>query len=911
MVETGASSGVDYNHAALAGSVDPDGAGTVTGCRFKYGPNYAYDEGTAPCVPTATPGSPFTSATQVSAQLAGLTAGTVYHYRLFADNGNGTQAGHDGTFTTPPAVTDLATEAATAVAKDRATLHGSFSGIGKETTYYFEYGPTTLYGSEMPASPGDAAGEQVLDPVQISDLQGATEYHFRVVAVNEYGTTRGPDMTFVTDPAVTNLSADPATGVTNSAATLHGSFDGDAYDTTYYFEYGATANYGSTAPAPPGNDAGTGSGRIQVDPVTIEGLQQGAKYHYRIVAVNSRGTTRSGDAEFRTANRPAITQFSAENVTATSAELTAAINPREGDTHYRFEYGPTTSYGSVAPVPDGEIGSGNADVPVSQTVQLVSGVTYHFRVVAENEFGTEATGDQAFGFYPSACPNSKVRQETGSNRLPDCRAYEIASTANAGGTTIFPAAGPNTGYATHPAKLAYGGAFGTIPNSGDPINSIGDLYVATRTAEGWVTKYIGLGADKTLEMGPPPEGGLYGLLNQEPDYNQDGTQANPTMEQILSYKAGTPNFGFDENASNAPYLWDSSTNAQVGRWPTNLADTLGGEHFVGKPMASADFSHFVFSSNVPFAEGGTATAPEAVQPGKIKRNNGMWAAPASIYDNDVETGEVHLASVFEGADFAGVPLKVSDDGKIIVMAVGGAALANPPAPSRVVVRVDHTNSYALGSGHDVTYLGSTSDGRIVYFISPDQLTPDDQDQSPDLYMWDAASPETSTLISGGNGDTAGQSDACSVPWVSGCGIRPVSFRHYSELQGGLGGNGTSDNFIAPQSGDIYFYSPEQLDGAKGEFGQVNLYVYRDGQVHFVTVLSDTSLCTEDQFEPICSEGPIARMQVSPDGDARRLHHRQPGHRLRQRRPRRDVHLRTEHRTHALRLLHSQRCPADR
>ena len=29
------------------------------------------------------------------------------------------------------------------------------------------------------------------------------------------------------------------------------------------------------------------------------------------------------------------------------------------------------------------------------------------------------------------------------------------------------------------------------------------------------------------------------------------------------------------------------------------------------------------------------------------------------------------------------------------------------------------------------------------------------------------------------------------------------------------GNGLSDNMIASANGDIYFYSPEQLDGGKG------------------------------------------------------------------------------------------------
>ena len=45
----------------------------------------------------------------------------------------------------------------------------------------------------------------------------------------------------------------------------------------------------------------------------------------------------------------------------------------------------------------------------------------------------------------------------------------------------------------------------------------------------------------------------------------------------------------------------------------------------------------------------------------------------------------------------------------------------------------------------------------------------------------------------------------------------------------LGGNCLSDNSIASENGDIYFFSPEQLDGTRGIPNQENLYDYRNGQ----------------------------------------------------------------------------------
>jgi hypothetical protein len=57
----------------------------------------------------------------------------------------------------------------------------------------------------------------------------------------------------------------------------------------------------------------------------------------------------------------------------------------------------------------------------------------------------------------------------------------------------------------------------------------------------------------------------------------------------------------------------------------------------------------------------------------------------------------------------------------------------------------------------------------------------------------------------------------------------------------------ADSSLAHESGDIYFYSPEQLDGTNGIAGQQNLYLYRDGAVSFVAIVS------------------VTRMQVVPDG----------------------------------------------
>ena len=628
---------------------------------------------------------------------------------------------------------------------------------------------------------------------------------------------------------------------------------------------------------PPGNAVAPGAGNVQVTPVPLSDLQTGATYHYRIVASNAVGKTFGQDEVVTTAERPSINNLSTENVKATSAELKAVINPMKGETSYHFEYGPTTAYGTSVPIPDESIGTGSSDVSVTAALSgLEKEVTYHFRVVAQNQYGTVSSGDQTFGFYPPPCPNAQLRGETASNHLPDCRAYELVTPSYAAGTIIFPSGGPTTPYATDPPRLSFVGSYGSIPGSGNPINTNGDLYVSTRTETEWKTKYIGLPPEQTLEMGGPPRDFVTSISQHGPTDIQIGVQSTIGLDRILSYDRSPPlSYDYPDPArppSNVPYLWSSSTNQQLGRWPTNVDDVEGRKRFKGTPIASADFTHFVFSSDVVFAGGGVATTIPwqlAVDP--------LYALPccsASIYDNNTVTGEVeHISVKADGTTpFLGDPIDVSDDGKVIVMGEGVEATIRKPAP--LFVRIGG-QTYDIAPGYKVLYVGSSADGRTLYVESSDQLTGDDEDASNDLFMWEASNPTALTRVSIGTEGDSGNSDACSVGWTQGCGILTIPFKKYApdpiseffeywNLYNGQGGNGVTDSAIAA-NGDIYFQSPEQLEGAKGELERTNLYRFADGQVEFVATLKSAAPTCSELYGVFCSQGPIARMQITRDG----------------------------------------------
>lgn len=99
---------------------------------------------------------------------------------------------------------------------------------------------------------------------------------------------------------------------------------------------------------------------------------------------------------------PDVTTNPAEVHTTTTATLNGEVNPDEIPLEEcLFEYGETTDYGATVPCEDpdaGEVGTGTAFVAVhSDLTGLTPGRTYHYRLVAANENGTNSeSGDQEF-----------------------------------------------------------------------------------------------------------------------------------------------------------------------------------------------------------------------------------------------------------------------------------------------------------------------------------------------------------------------------------------------------------------------------------------------------------------------------------------------------------------------------------
>jgi tripartite motif-containing protein 71 len=211
-------------------------------------------------------------------------------------------------YSSPTAITD----AATVAGAGSLQLHASVNPNAYETTYQFEYGETSAYGSKVPATAlGIGAGHQNVQVGQAVTLpKTGASIHFRVVASNEKGTSYGSDL------ATPSASTEAAANVEASKATLQGSVNPQGFSTGYQFEYVDNAAYNSKAENPysagsivPAEPAQIGAGKSSTKVgQLISGLKGKTTYHYRLVALGEGGTTYGEDQTFTThrVDRPTL-----------------------------------------------------------------------------------------------------------------------------------------------------------------------------------------------------------------------------------------------------------------------------------------------------------------------------------------------------------------------------------------------------------------------------------------------------------------------------------------------------------------------------------------------------------------------------------------------------------------------------
>lgn len=359
------------------------------------------------------------------------------------------------------------------------------------------------------------------------------------------------------------------------------------------------------------------------------------------------------------------------------------------------------------------------------------------------------------GATAAECPNEALRAEQHSTFLPDCRAYEMVSPLEKSGAQVL--AFSEKTFAAADGDAA---AFAALSGFGEVQGTSYDTqYLSRRTGlagtSGWSTHGINpLG--KSVDLRPS-------LIAEEGSTYVNGFTPDLSAGVYLSEAALTdaPNAlgvfnlyrveGLDSKPTAPALLSDSVTPPPYLGTPFQFLLALQSfhPHFVG---ASADLSHVVFESVL----GLTADSSLSGESKLFENVNGavrlVGRIPAgSETECDDASGPACEPAPSSGAGISAAvgsyaAKMVSADGRRIFFQVPGGEPTSTETEGPIYIREDGTRTVRIAANGKIW--DASTDGSRVFFITPEQLVPEDTDGNPDLYMYDANS-QTDTLISSG------------------------------------------------------------------------------------------------------------------------------------------------------------------
>ncbi len=280
-----------------------------------------------------------------------------------------------------------------------ATLTGSVNPESPTlgATCHVLYGLTSSYGSTVPCAPESiAAGEsEVPITASLTGLESNTTYHYRMTASNANGVNQGFDQTFTTLTEKPVISEELATPTSPNEAIFSAAVDPENDEATYRFVYGTTTVYGQSFPVAHELSLANGHTPVPVS-LSVGELQPGATYHYAIEATNAGGSRTGPDQTFTMppALAPIVVTGAAGEVEQNTATISGTVDPQGVQTTYEFDLGTDTNYGVRV---FGDAGTSTEAQTFTLALRsLAPGVVYHYRMVANNIYGTTYGADQTF-----------------------------------------------------------------------------------------------------------------------------------------------------------------------------------------------------------------------------------------------------------------------------------------------------------------------------------------------------------------------------------------------------------------------------------------------------------------------------------------------------------------------------------
>jgi hypothetical protein len=421
------------------------------------------------------------------------------------------------------------------------------------------------------------------------------------------------------------------------------------------------------------------------------------------------------------AEAPIVAATWVTNVTATSADLHARINPNGAPSTYRFEYVEQSTWeGSgfaaatvTPPSGSGALGSGTEFVVVTRHIAPLTPTTsYRYRVRATN--GTETFGTERI--LTTEVPTNVVK-------LPDGRAWEMVSPADKGGGAIAP---PETLFgggafqaAANGVAITYGSPFSFAGGGGGALGA--SQYVSSRSTGGWSTQNISTPM-LSGSFGDEPDGTPYRLFS-------------PTLSALVSNGVHCRNGGSGCPVANPPlpgsgapagfrnyYLRNPDGSFQALLTASDIAGLgLGAAEFeLALAGATPDLSHVVLSSCAAL----TADATETAAPGGCKeseQNLYEWNGGGLTLINLLPAQSTGTT----GAVLAAPAGAISSDGSRVYFAL-------PEAGPLYLRDGSATKLVPETAAGGATFQVASSDGRVAFFTKAGALYRYDVDAGTSL-----------------------------------------------------------------------------------------------------------------------------------------------------------------------------------
>jgi hypothetical protein len=675
------------------------------------------------------------------------------------------------------------------VGYSRANVSGTVDPEDNETTWSFEAssdGGATWSGfAYQGAVPAGSGSTEVKG--ELTNLIPGTEYEVRLVAQNFIDPeviSAETNPTLVTkalpEPLVT---INPVADQTATTATFSGSVDpnppaGDPDDSTVFWQFECEPE----CPGYSGNvPASAASPAEQAVKAEVVGLKVNTHYKVKLIGQNAnRVPISSSTVEFDTgAISPAVTTLPAFSfVGGTRAVIGGKVNAENQSTDYWLEYGTSGAYGTKVPATeDGEAGEGETpELHTAALAGLQPETTYHFRIVAKNGAGT-SNGDDTVLTTPVADDG------TGRFELPDGRVWEQVSPVDKNGSDVYKGgavAAVNGNAITWKSQ----GSFAEQPTSQGGKTAD---YRSVREGTKWVTKGI------------VPGKVLLGF-----EYGYRAFDANLTKGFYNGDFAGSYTLDPSVPVEEMPASETSEDQSRVIDYWRDFS--TGAFHNVSGSVLPGNFAHAGYEGSTPDMSHIYISSWRELVPGSPCKStvvNDIFASgPMCLYD--YTGGTLHLASILPGevkspGHFAGV----SDDGSQLFFTNEGLAYRRTDDSSTVTVGAsERTTPPAFPGGTTQVAAIDHASGDRALLRSTVELVDEDEDEAPDLYLWDGTKP---------------------------AGLQLTLIRGDAKT-----GDGENEVLTAANDLSRFFFrtSKQILDGAPNEEGSKN-YLWENGAITYI------------------------------------------------------------------------------